>query len=340
MKRLFFTAAAAALLCSCGKESVCEHTPAHDTQGAAVTLSFDAGSSRTKSFFDPTATAESWEKSLSSVCVLVFGADGRLLVQRNFTYSELSAKKATFAIPNALAGQNCDFYVVANKTVDGISGKAALMALSETIPAEYNGTFAEVSTKAKRSGGFVMTGHTTKAIAAQGTKTDVAVTLERTVAKIAVQASTTAEFSERYSGKVRINSVVLSKAASRSNLIAQQTPNTGPMTFTHTQAADELSGKFRNLFYVPENGELAEGSRLLLTLGATYDRDGNFSTTDDQAEVTYPVELSGDGAGRFLRNGYYRVQALIDGLTGSELSVSISVADWETPVTQSVNLGQ
>lgn len=185
-----------------------------------------------------------------------------------------------------------------------------------------------------------MTGHTTKAIAAQGTKTDVAVTLERTVAKIAVQASTTAEFSERYSGKVRINSAVLSKAASRSNLIAQQAPNTGPMTFTHTQAADELSGKFRNLFYVPENGELAEGSRLLLTLGATYDRDGNFSTTDDQAEVAYPVELSGDGAGRFLRNGYYRVQALIDGLTGSELSVSISVADWEAPVTQSVNLGQ
>ena len=70
-----------------------------------------------------------------------------------------------------------------------------------------------------------MTGHTTKAIAAQGTKTDVAVTLERTVAKIAVQASTTAEFSERYSGRVRINSVVLSKAASRSNLIAQQTPS-------------------------------------------------------------------------------------------------------------------
>ena len=90
---------------------------------------------------------------------------------------------------------------------------------------------------------------------------------------------------------------------------------------------------------MPENGELTEGSRLLLTLGATYDRDGT-STTDDQAEVAYPIELSGDGAGRFFRNGYYRVQALIDGLTGSELSVSISVADWETPVTQSVNLGQ
>ena len=95
MKRLFFTAAAAALLCSCGKEPVCEHTPSSDTQGAAVTLSFDAGSSRTKSFFDPTAAAESWEKSLSSVCVLVFGADGRLLVQRNFTLSLIHISEPT-----------------------------------------------------------------------------------------------------------------------------------------------------------------------------------------------------------------------------------------------------
>ena len=38
MKTLFFTAAAAALLCSCDKEPVCEHTPAPDTQGPSVTL--------------------------------------------------------------------------------------------------------------------------------------------------------------------------------------------------------------------------------------------------------------------------------------------------------------
>ena len=94
-----------------------------------------------------------------------------------------------------------------------------------------------------------MTGSATKAIAAQGQRTDVSVTLKRTVAKIAVQTSATAEFSQRYQGKIRINTAVLSKAASRSNLIAQQAPNTGPMTFTHTQAASETSGKFDNLFY-------------------------------------------------------------------------------------------
>ena len=337
-------AAAAALLCSCGKDSFqCPdpESPASD-HTSAVVLSFGEAKTQdaTKTFFDPTATAEAWEKSLTSVSALVFSTDGKLLVQRDFTASEVTAQKASFAIPNSLAGNTCEFYVVANRPVTDIDTKAQLMNLLENSPADYNGTFAQVSASSRRSGGFVMTGSVTKAIAAQGQRTDVSVTLKRTVAKIAVQTSATAEFFQRYQGRIRINTAVLSKAASRGNLIAQQTPNTGPMTFTHTQAADELSGKFRNLFYVPENGELAEGSRLLLTLGATYDRDGNFSTTDDQAEVIYPVELSGDGAGRFLRNGYYRVQALIDGLTGSEISVSISVADWEAPVTQSVNLGQ
>lgn len=341
MKNLFLMAAAiTTLFCSCNKESICELTSASDTKSPAVTLSFDGEISPTKAFFDPTATAESWEKSLSSVSVLVFGTDGQLLVQRNFTDSELSLKKATFAIPNALAGQSCDFYVIANKTISGISNKAELMNLTETAPADYNGTFAEVSTKAKRSGGFIMTGHTTKAIASQGAQTNVSVTLKRTVAKIAIQASTTTEFSERYLGKVRINSAVLSKGASKGLLIAQSSPETGSMSYSHTQTTDEKSGKFCNLFYVLENGVLAEGNRLLLTLSATYDRDGNFSTTADQVDVTYPVELSGNGAGQFIRNGYYRVQVQIDGLTGSEISASISVGDWETPVTQSVNLGE
>lgn len=131
-----------------------------------------------------------------------------------------------------------------------------------------------------------------------------------------MQTSATAEFSQRYQGKIRINTAVLSKAASRSTLIAQQVPNTGPMTFTHTQAASETSGKFDNLFYGFENGNLASGSRVLLTLKGTYDRDGNFATESDQAEVTYEIELSGGGSGQILRNGYYRIQVGLDGLTG------------------------
>lgn len=343
MKRLFFTAAAAALLCSCGKDSFQSPDPEYPASDhtSAVVLSFGEAKTQdaTKTFFDPTATAEAWEKSLTSVSALVFSTDGKLLVQRDFTASEVTAQKASFAIPNSLAGNTCEFYVVANRPVTDIDTKAQLMNLLENSPADYNGTFAQVSASARRSGGFVMTGSVTKAIAAQGQRTDVSVTLKRTVAKIAVQTSATAEFSQRYQGRIRINTAVLSKTASRSNLIAQQAPNTGPMTFTHMQAASEMSGKFNNLFYGFENGNLAAGNRVMLTLKGTYDRDGNFATESDQAEVTYEIELSGGGSGQIVRNGYYRIQVGLDGLTGSDASVSVSVADWETPVTQSVNLG-
>ena len=136
MKRLFFTAISALALFSCSKESPNDPQVFPSESGKFVTLSFKNEETQTKAFFDPVATAESWEKSLSSVCVLVFKADGNLLVQRNFTPSEISSKTATFAIPNSAAGSTCDFYVVANSTVSGVSTKAELLALTENNPAE------------------------------------------------------------------------------------------------------------------------------------------------------------------------------------------------------------
>ena len=84
---------------------------------------------------------------------------------------------------------------------------------------------------------------------------------------------------------------------------------------------------------------MTAGSRVLLEINATYDQDGNGSTTDDRSEVAYSVELTGKAAGEILRNGYYRIAANITGLVGQDCVVSVSVADWETPVTQSVELG-
>ncbi|BFL28199.1 hypothetical protein K320107C7_06140 [Alistipes shahii] len=93
------------------------------------------------------------------------------------------------------------------------------------------------------------------------------------------------------------------------------------------------------LFHYIENGTLTSGNRILLEINATYDSDGSTSTTDDRSEVTYSVELTGKAAGEILRNGYYRVAANITGLVGQDCTVTITVADWETPVTQNVDLG-
>ena len=111
------------------------------------------------------------------------------------------------------------------------------------------------------------------------------------------------------------------------------------MTFTQTQTPAIASGKYNSLFYIYENGALTAGNRVLLEINATYDMDGNAATADDRSEVTYSVELAGKAAGEILRNGYYRIAANITGLVGQECAVSVTVADWETPITQTVELG-
>ena len=330
---------AVTLFASCNKEPETLNPATPGTvDGAQVTLTLAGADEQTRAFFDNTAKAEAWESSLSSLSVFAFDKAGTLILRRDFTSSELAAKSATFALPKSTAGAECSFYAVANYDASSAKTKSALTSMLEKSAADYNGTFAEISTKAKRSGGFVMSGSTTKTVGAVNSTTNVGITLKRTVAKIALQTTIDAAFSEKYNGTLSINSVKLFKAASQSLLIAG-TPTPGAMTYTHTQTPASASGKMNNLFYVYENAALTAGNRVLLEINATYDLDGSDATTDDRSEVVYSVELTGKSAGDILRNGYYRVSANISGLVGQDCEVSITVADWETPVTQNVDLG-
>ena len=262
---------------------------------------------------------------MSSLSIFVFDNADNFVIRRDLTSSELAAKSATFSLPKSLASTPCSFYAVANYDASSAKTKAALMALVEKSAADYNGTFAEVSAAAKRSGGFVMSGSVTKTVGAVNTTTNVGITLKRTVAKVALQTAIDPSFADKYAGTLTINSVKLSKAASQS-LVVAGTPASA-------------SGKYNALFYCFENGSLATGSRVLLEIEATYDLDGENTTTDDRSEVVYSIELTGKAAGEILRNGYYRIAANITGLVGQDCMVSVSVADWETPVTQNVELG-
>ena len=275
---------------------------------------------------------------MSSLSIFVFDNADNFVIRRDLTSSELAAKSATFSLPKSLASTPCSFYAVANYDASSAKTRAALTALVEKSAGDYNGTFADVSTKALRSGGFVMSGSTTKTVGAVNSTTNVGITLKRTVAKIALQTTIDPSFADKYSGSLTVNSVKLSKAASQS-LVVAGTPTPGAMSYTHTQTPATASGKYNALFYCFENGSLTAGNRVLLEINATYDLDGNASTTDDRSEVTYSVELTGKAAGEILRNGYYRIAANITGLVGQDCIVSVTVADWETPVTQNVDLG-
>lgn len=275
---------------------------------------------------------------MSSLSIFVFDNADNFIIRRELTSSELAAKSATFSLPKSLASTPCSFYAVANYDASSAKTRAALTSLVEKSTADYNGTFAEVSTAAKRSGGFVMSGFATKTVGAVNTTTNIGITLKRTVAKVALQTTIDPSFSQKYGGSLTVNSVKLSKAASQS-LVVAGTPTPGTMTFSHTQTPAAASGNYNALFYCFENGALAAGSRVLLEINATYDSDGNASTPDDRSEVTYSIELTGKTAGEILRNGYYRIAANITGLVGQDCAVSVTVADWETPITQNVELG-
>ena len=341
MKKILFAAAAiAALFASCDKndETINSVIPeAADGARIAITLT-GASDTETRAFFDTTAKAEAWESSLSSLSVFAFDKGGTLSVRRDFSAAELAGKSATFALPKSTAGTECSFYAVANYDASSAKTRAALTALVENSAATYNGTFAEVSTAAKRSGGFVMSGSMTKTVGAVNTTTSVGITLKRTVAKVAVQTTVDPSFANKYSGTLAINSVKLSKAASQS-LVVAGTPTPGTMTFSHMQTPAAASENYNALFYCFENGALAVGNRVLLEINATYDSDGSASTPDDRSEVTYSIELTGKATGEILRNGYYRLAANITGLVGQDCAVTVTVADWETPVTQNVELG-
>lgn len=292
MKNLILAAAVAlGLLVSCNKE---ENEIYATSKGAVATVSFTDEEPTTRAFFGSTAVAEPWEKTLNTVTIFVIDPSGDLLVKRAFSSAELTAKKATFALPNVVPGTVCGFYVVANLDMTQVNSSDVLTAMLEQDAASYNGTFADVSTKAKRTGGFVMSGFASKAVAAAGSSTDVAITLKRTVAKVAVQVTPSPQFGSLYQGAVRINSITLSKGAMNTPVF-DISPDPGFFNFSTTQQSHAVSGKYQNLFYLYESPARNVGSRVKATIDATYDMDGDFSTAAGQSSMTYEVELDGAG---------------------------------------------
>lgn len=356
MKKLFFKVAAIAAMMgtvvACDKESV---SPAPETdgngEGAGIELTLQNPSNETRAF--GAGTTETWEKSISSAVLIVYNTSGTQILRRVLTSAEVTASTKTpikFVLPGTEVDASCDFYVVINRTVpDAVTTKTALLAELESDIDSYNGTYANVTTKAMRSEGFVMTGSATAKIVS-GT-TAVAVTVKRVVAKVEVQCIMTDAFRSKYgNGCVQVNKITLSKGAEKSYLIDQTESKYATVSSTFTSAQDAYCDKagvsatnqykYNNLFYINEKAAAEAGSRVKLDIEAIYDADGDLSTTDDQLPISYETELTGVTGGKILRNGSYMVNAQLDGLTGQDVTLTITVANWEALVTQDVNLGE
>lgn len=336
MKKFFIAALAAmALFASCSKD---EQPADVSAQGGNVTITFSGSGADTRAFFDNTATAEAWESEINTLIVYAFNADGNLILRRDFSPSEVTARKATFSMPKSTLGTSCTFIAVANYSYGQVASLSAFNNIMEAVALkDYNGTFDEVTTGRNREKGFVMNGQTKATVA---DTTPLSISLKRTVAKVAVRATVSPDFSTKFNGgNVRITSATISKASYLSYALWQPgvyAPRTA--FYTHTQETGG-STSHDSLFYIYENDQESDIGKVTLLLKGIYDSDGNFDTTHDQSEVDYTVLLRGSTNGRILRNGYYRVAVTINGLSGSSVETGIVVSDWDGPVTENHDLG-
>ena len=356
MKKFFMKLTAIAvmpmLLAACTKDEV-NPTPTNGGKEGEIELILknESVADGTRAF--GSGTTESWEKSISSAVLIVYNTSGTQILRRVLTAAEVNGSTTTpikFVLPGVSADASCDFYVVINRNIaDNITTKTGLLAELESDIASYNSTYANVTTKAMRTGGFVMTGSASVKIAA-GT-TAVTMTVKRVVAKVEIQTSMTDSFRTKYgNGCVEVKKVTLSRGAEKSFLIDQTTSKYATVSSSFTSAQDAYCDKtgasktnaykYNNLFYLNEKAAAAAGSRVKVLIDAIYDADGNLSTTADQMPVTYETELTGAADGKIARNGSYKVNAKLDGLTGQDVTLAVTVANWDALSTQDVNLGQ
>mgnify|MGYP006899714262 FL=1 len=356
MKKFFMKLTAIAvmpmLLAACTKDEV-NPTPTNGGKEGEIELILknESVADGTRAF--GSGTTESWEKSISSAVLIVYNTSGTQILRRVLTAAEVNGSTTTpikFVLPGVSADASCDFYVVINRNIaDNITTKTGLLAELESDIASYNSTYANVTTKAMRTGGFVMTGSASVKIAA-GT-TAVTMTVKRVVAKVEIQTSMTDSFRTKYgNGCVEVKKVTLSRGAEKSFLIDQTTSKYATVSSSFTSAQDAYCDKtgasktnaykYNNLFYLNEKAAAAAGSRVKVLIDAIYDADGNLSTTADQMPVTYETELTGAADGKIARNGSYKVNAKLDGLTGQDVTLAVTVANWDALATQDVNLGQ
>jgi hypothetical protein len=326
MKKLFFMTIVMAVLSSCSsEEEVIGNVP--EKGDRIVTVSFTGNDSPALKSVSDITKSEEWEKELQAVTILAFNRDRECILQRNFSAGEIAARTITFALPSISPGDCVYFYAVANTGLPKIWYLYQLEALREILL--YNGLYEDVTTRAMRRGGFVMSGQKEKVMAGAGQTTFVDISLKRTVAKIRVDVNVTAEFYNKYGGSFSVLELEIQKTPVSTSLIDYSVPIESEPVELLTQKPCEMGGNlYQSLFYIFENGVRSPDERVTLKIKGGYDVDGN---SLNRILQTYALKLNIDpqGGGIIRRNGYYIITVNINGLAASDIELSVSVADWE-----------
>lgn len=308
-----------------------------DGDGEIIRIHFTKSPS-TKGYLDDAAKTESFEKSISSVSVLVYEATGdqNFLLQHDADATEISNSKLVFLLPRGMEEKQLTFLAIANHSLESTPKTLSeAYSLLESDIAAYNGTFAQVSAGALRTGGFAMSAIAADMSVSSFEINEIYMPLERTVAKIAIKSSISGTFSQKYSGSIKITNVTIGNLSSKTLSISPSLSGSTKIddaSKSLSQVPGASGNELRSLFYSYEK----KTGKALVTIDGTYDADGDFSSTKDQTAVTYQFEI----AELLKRNAYYRLDVLISGLEGSECDMTLAVKDWAGPYSQEITLGR
>lgn len=337
MKKLFLAAVLTATLTAACSKNESEGTSSGKSheEGAKIEIAF-APPAVSRAFGN--GETQEWEKQVFAATVFVFSDTGNIKFRRELTTSEIANATTApihLSLPGFAAGASTIVAVVANRTVpQSIVTVEQLQRLEESDFAAYNGAFADVAARALRPGGFVMMGTATPVIA-DGT-TQVAITLERVVAKIEISTAVTPTFNARYAP-----ATILVEKATMINIMNYSClfPSFDNSRTLRT-SCEQATVQGQNLFYLFSNRRSsAADNHCKIHISAKYDADGNPATTTDQSPVEYDVTINDRAEGEIRWNGAYKINANINGLTGNDVAMTFVVTSWETLVTQNVELG-
>lgn len=338
MKKLFISALAAIVLCSCAKEDAPVILPEHE--GIPVNILFaGAGSSYdTRAVFDDTAEAEPWEKKINTLTLCAYNANGDLVMFKEVSQREIDNMVGELYLPQTVAGTECSIMAAANIEIDRTKIKSLTYlrdAVQNDEGACYNGTIEEVTTGKKPNEGFAMSGTTTIKVNADGTTNNAVITLKRIVAKIAVQLDMADDFPDRYNGaQVMAHAIYINNICSASHVFSVSNPENFRRNNSWLQYGSISGCKSLNLFYAFEQPAQKPGEESYLEVYLSFDADGNWDTIYDRIVKTVSIPIMGSGNGKIQRNAYYRLHGIIRDFDALELKTSIQVAEWETPETQ------
>ncbi len=295
----------------------------------------------THGFFDEDTKAESWENELNSLQVFIFEGDKSQIISTfYFSESELQSGEKYISMDEEYLGKNLTFYAYGNAgKLDPVSLPNLVSSARSRHIGTYNGTFNDVLQGEIFDSGFEMSAITKATKSNDGSITEVPLRLERITNKIAIKTKLSDTFREFYDGgDLRINSVNIDNGCSLSYLTDQTSALNGSRSAVRQEPVYK-DGYYQNLLYAFETS----GSQLTISIDATFDEDGDFSTTHDQKEVTYTFKTMAGYKNSYLkksgRNEYYRINVIIQGLPENIQSLAIVEENWKDAVDEDNSLG-